>query len=104
VFAENLKMSDSKYFQRGKVNELLSDLQAAKGKNVKQRKTVMKKVIANMTMGNDMLPLAEEVLQMISIPDVEMKKMIYLYIVTYCRINPEIANAAFTRITAVNIE
>jgi AP-2 complex subunit beta-1 len=83
-------MSDSKYFSRGKVQELQQELQI---KDIKpsKRKKVLKKVIANMTMGNDMLPLAQDILLLIHMEDVEIKKMIYLYVVTYCKQRPEIA-------------
>jgi vesicle coat complex subunit len=44
-----------------------------------------------MTMGNDMLPLAQDVLSLSFTDDVDIKKMIYLYVVTYCKERPEIA-------------
>jgi vesicle coat complex subunit len=86
-------MSDAKYFHRGKVHELQQELHQKDVKPQKKKK-VVKKIIANMTMGNDMLPLSQDLLQLVTIPDLEMKKMIYLYVVTYCKVKPEIAQSA----------
>jgi AP-2 complex subunit beta-1 len=47
---------DAKFFARGKIQEFKAELQeAAKGKDKKfiKRKTVLKKIVANITMGND---------------------------------------------------
>ncbi|KAJ2853214.1 hypothetical protein J3B02_003247, partial [Coemansia erecta] len=54
----------------------------------------MKKVVANMTMGNDMSPLYQEVIACMSIPDLEVKKMVYLFLINYARARAEIANLA----------
>ncbi|KAJ1886456.1 hypothetical protein LPJ66_009623 [Kickxella alabastrina] len=54
----------------------------------------MKKVVANMTMGNDMSPLFQEVIACMSIPDLEVKKMVYLFLINYARARAEIANLA----------
>jgi len=48
--------NDAKFFTRGKIQEFKAELQdAAKGKDKKfvKRKTVLKKIVANITMGND---------------------------------------------------
>ncbi|KAJ2999637.1 hypothetical protein HDV02_002406, partial [Globomyces sp. JEL0801] len=92
-------MSDQKYFQRGKVHELQQELQFDKKdtKNIK-KKHALKKVIANMTMGNDMSPLAADVIACISLQDLEIKKMVYLFVVTYCKYKPELAIAAMNSI------
>ncbi|KAG5353950.1 hypothetical protein C0989_011438 [Termitomyces sp. Mn162] len=46
---------DAKFFQRGKIEELRAELQAAETKDRKflKRKTALKKIVANITMGND---------------------------------------------------
>ncbi|KAG6911494.1 hypothetical protein DXG01_014568 [Tephrocybe rancida] len=46
---------DAKFFQRGKIEELRAELQAAETKDKKflKRKTALKKIVANITMGND---------------------------------------------------
>ncbi|KAJ2783825.1 hypothetical protein H4R18_001500 [Coemansia javaensis] len=88
-------MSDAKFFQRGKVHDLRLELTSDKKDPRYQRKKVaMKKVVANMTMGNDMSPLFREVLACMGIPDLEVKKMVYLFLINYARARAEIADHA----------
>ncbi|KAJ1842609.1 hypothetical protein LPJ73_004702, partial [Coemansia sp. RSA 2703] len=47
-----------------------------------------------MTMGNDMSQLYQEVIACMSIPDLEVKKMVYLFLINYARARAEIANMA----------
>jgi len=46
---------DAKFFQRGKIEEFRADLLAAETKDKKfvKRKIVLKKIVANITLGND---------------------------------------------------
>ncbi|KAL4067586.1 adaptin N terminal region-domain-containing protein [Scleroderma yunnanense] len=82
---------DAKFFQRGKIEEFRAELQAAetKDKKYQKRKTILKKIVANITMGNDMSPLFHDVVQCISTPLLEVKKMVYLYLVSYGRSKPD---------------
>ncbi|KAF5358160.1 hypothetical protein D9756_001611 [Leucocoprinus leucothites] len=81
---------DAKFFQRGKIEELRSELQAAEAKDKKfvKRKTVLKRIVANITMGNDMSPLFNDVVQCLGTPLLEIKKMVYLYLISYGRSKP----------------
>lgn len=99
----NLQMSssgghDAKYFSRGKVQEFQEELKEIKkgdsSKSFKETKKILKKVIANITMGNDVSALANEMIGLLSIPEPEVKKMVYLFIVSYAALKPEIAEAA----------
>jgi len=85
-------MSDAKYFQRGKIQELRTELNSDKkdSKHTK-KKVVMKKIVANMTMGNDMSPLFSDVIACMNIPVLEIKKMVYLYLINYARSKPDMA-------------
>ncbi|THH32130.1 hypothetical protein EUX98_g2073 [Antrodiella citrinella] len=78
---------DAKFFQRGKIQEFRAELLAAESKDKKftKRKTVLKKIVANITMGNDMSPLFTDVVQCLGIPLLEIKKMVYLFLVYYGR-------------------
>ncbi|KIP09109.1 hypothetical protein PHLGIDRAFT_29224 [Phlebiopsis gigantea 11061_1 CR5-6] len=78
---------DAKFFTRGKIQEFRAELQAAESKDKKfvKRKTVLKKIVANITMGNDMSPLFTDVVQCLGIPLIEIKKMVYLFLVSYGR-------------------
>ncbi|CAL1704845.1 unnamed protein product [Somion occarium] len=82
---------DAKFFQRGKIQEFRAELQAAEAKDKKftKRKTVLKKIVANITMGNDMSPLFTDVVQCLGIPLLEIKKMVYLFLVYYGRSKAE---------------
>ncbi|KAJ8453775.1 hypothetical protein ONZ51_g13406 [Trametes cubensis] len=78
---------DAKFFQRGKIQEFRAELEAAETKDKKftKRKTVLKKIVANITMGNDMSPLFTDVVQCLGTPLLEIKKMVYLFLVCYGR-------------------
>ncbi|KAK7693607.1 hypothetical protein QCA50_003176 [Cerrena zonata] len=78
---------DAKFFQRGKIQEFRAELQAAEAKDKKftKRKTVLKKIVANITMGNDMSALFADVVHCLGIPLLEIKKMVYLFLVYYGR-------------------
>lgn len=68
---------DAKLFQRGKVQELRAELQDdKKDKGWVRKKTVLKKIIANATMGNDMSALFSDVVQCMGIQVLEIKKMV----------------------------
>ncbi|KAI9311496.1 putative beta-adaptin [Dichotomocladium elegans] len=90
-------MSDAKYFQRGKIQELRAELNSEKRDPKHQRKkTVMKKIVANMTMGNDMSPLFPDILNVMNVPILEIKKMVYLYLINYARTKSDMASMAMT--------
>ena len=100
------KMSgnDAKYFSRGKVQEFQDELNEVKkdnSKSYKETKKILKKVIANITMGNDVSALATDMIKLLSIPSPEVKKMVYLFIVSYASVKPEIAEAAISAFTSV---
>ncbi|KAJ2884975.1 hypothetical protein H4R27_001702 [Coemansia aciculifera] len=77
------------------VHDLRAELTSEKKDPRHQRKKVaMKKVVANMTMGNDMSPLFQEVIACMGVPDLEVKKMVYLFLINYARARAEIANLA----------
>ncbi|KZS99285.1 Adaptor protein complex beta subunit [Sistotremastrum niveocremeum HHB9708] len=101
---------DAKFFTRGKIQvrpakrvlslhpqtpasfqEFRQELQDAELKDKKfvKRKTVLKKIVANITMGNDMSPLYADVVQCLSVPSLDIKKMVYLFLVSYGRSKPE---------------
>ncbi|TFK42623.1 adaptin N terminal region-domain-containing protein [Crucibulum laeve] len=82
---------DAKFFQRGKIEEFRAELQAAETKDKKyvKRKIALKKIVANITMGNDMSPLFTDVVQCLGTPLLEIKKMVYLFLVSYGRSKPD---------------
>jgi len=67
----------------------------------------MKKIVANMTMGNDMSPLFPDILNVMQVPVLEIKKMVYLYIINYARTKPDMAVMAismFIKVDSVRLE
>jgi len=69
---------DAKLFARGKVAELRLELTAGgkKDKNYAGKKIALKKIVANMTMSNnDMIALFPEIVNCMTIPSLEIKKM-----------------------------
>ncbi|KAJ2216865.1 hypothetical protein EV179_000899 [Coemansia sp. RSA 487] len=79
----------------GKVHDLRAELTSEKkDPRYQLKKVAMKKVVANMTMGNDMSPLYKEVIACMGIPNIDVKKMVYLFLINYARARSEIANLA----------
>lgn len=108
-------MSDGKFFQRGiqnlnnshlmagKTHQLSIQLQNAEKGDVKFiiRRNILKKIVANISMGNDMAPLFPDVINCLSIPQLEVKKMVYLFLVTYGSQYPDMALIAVKRVIRV---
>jgi len=72
----------------GEIPELKAELLST---DKKTKVAAMKKVIANMTLGNDMSALFPEVLGLMQTPILELKKMVYHYVITYAKLKPELA-------------
>ena len=53
-----------------------------------EKKEALKKVIVYMSVGKDVSPIFQSVIKCIDIPDIEIKKLIYLYIINYSRSKP----------------
>jgi len=80
---------DSKYFsttKKGEISELKNDLNNI---NKDIIKGAVKKVIALMTIGKDVSSLFPDVVRSMQTDDIELKKLIYLYIINYARVQPE---------------
>lgn len=53
-------------------------------------------------MGNDMSPLFPDILNVMQVPVLEIKKMVYLYIINYARTKPDMAVMAISMFIKVN--
>ncbi|KAG8849819.1 hypothetical protein FRB96_000642 [Tulasnella sp. 330] len=97
---------DAKFFSRGKIADLKKELQDAdhKDKKYAKRKTVLKKIVANITMGNDMSPLFRDMVACMPIQVLEIKKMVYLYLISYGRTKPEEIQFAVVNFLTVSYE
>lgn len=52
------------------------------------KKDALKKVIVYMSVGKDVSPIFQSVIKCIELDDIEIKKLIYLYIINYSRQRP----------------
>lgn len=80
----------SVYFTNSKNTEI-AELQAElNSMKIDQQKEAMKQIIASMTIGKDVSPLFAHVVKCMRTPNVELKKLIYLYIINYAKAKPDI--------------
>eukprot|EP00894_Picocystis_sp_ML_P004461 jgi/Pico_ML_1/54978/g106.t2 len=56
-----------------------------------KRKDAVKKVIAAMTVGKDVSSLFPDVVNCMQTDDLEMKKLVYLYLINYAKSKPDLA-------------
>lgn len=85
------KQTDGKFFQttkRGEIQELKDELHA---NDKAKQKDAVKKVIANMTVGKDVSALFADVVNCIQTDNIELKKLVYLYVMNYAKAQPELA-------------
>lgn len=85
------KQNDGKFFQttkRGEIQELKEELHA---NDKAKQKDAVKKVIANMTVGKDVSALFADVVNCIQTDNIELKKLVYLYVMNYAKAQPELA-------------
>jgi AP-2 complex subunit beta-1 len=54
-------------------------------------------------MGNDMSPLFPDIINVMNVPILEIKKMVYLYLINYARSKPDMAMMAIAMFIKVNI-
>lgn len=55
-----------------------------------KRKEAVKRVIANMTVGKDVSMLFADVVKNMQTEDLELKKLVYLYLMNYAKSQPEL--------------
>lgn len=67
--------------------ELRSDLNSD---NRLVKKEAVKKVIASMTVGKDVSNLFADILKCMQTDDLELKKLVYLYLMNYAKSQPEL--------------
>jgi len=83
--------NDSKYFQttkKGEIHELKEELNNPK---MEKKKEAVKKVIAAMTVGKDVSMLFTDVVNCIQTQNIELKKLVYLYLINYAKSQPDLA-------------
>ena len=83
--------NDSKYFsttKKGEIHELKEELHNPK---VDKKKDAVKKVIAAMTVGKDVSSLFPDVLNCMQTGLIDLKKLVYLYLINYAKSSPDMA-------------
>eukprot|EP00058_Branchiostoma_floridae_P025283 XP_002610773.1 hypothetical protein BRAFLDRAFT_126313 [Branchiostoma floridae] len=84
-------MTDSKYFtttKKGEIFELKGELNSDKKE---KKKEAVKKVIASMTVGKDVSALFPDVVNCMQTDNLELKKLVYLYLMNYAKSQPDMA-------------
>ncbi|KAK3793303.1 hypothetical protein RRG08_042245 [Elysia crispata] len=84
-------MTDSKYFtttKKGEIFELKAELNSDKKE---KKKEAVKKVIASMTVGKDVSALFADVVNCMQTDNLELKKLVYLYLMNYAKTQPDVA-------------
>eukprot|EP00559_Dactyliosolen_fragilissimus_P001198 CAMPEP_0184864940 /NCGR_PEP_ID=MMETSP0580-20130426/16439_1 /TAXON_ID=1118495 /ORGANISM="Dactyliosolen fragilissimus" /LENGTH=932 /DNA_ID=CAMNT_0027363911 /DNA_START=40 /DNA_END=2838 /DNA_ORIENTATION=+ len=82
--------SDARFFttqKKGEMHELRQELHSME-KNAKV--DAVKKVIASMTVGKDVSMLFTDVLNCVQTGNIELKKLVYLYLINYAKSQPEL--------------
>ena len=85
-----------KYFVRNPEDSELQE--SLNSMRVDKQKDAMKQIIASMTIGKDVSKLFPDVVKLIRTKNIELKKLVYLYLINYARIKPDLiflAVAAF---------
>ena len=72
----------------GEIHEYKEDLRAI---DRSKRKDSVKKVIAAMTVGKDVSMLFPDVVNCMQTDDLELKKLVYLYLINYAKTQPDLA-------------
>eukprot|EP00596_Hydrurales_sp_CCMP1899_P003477 CAMPEP_0119043190 /NCGR_PEP_ID=MMETSP1177-20130426/18853_1 /TAXON_ID=2985 /ORGANISM="Ochromonas sp, Strain CCMP1899" /LENGTH=850 /DNA_ID=CAMNT_0007010739 /DNA_START=57 /DNA_END=2608 /DNA_ORIENTATION=+ len=83
--------SDSKFFttnRKGENHELREELRSPQRD---RKRDAVKKVIANMTVGKDVSTLFPDVINCIQTDNLELKKLVYLYLINYAKTQPDLA-------------
>lgn len=84
-------MTDAKYFantKKGEIFELRNELASEKKE---KRREAVKKVIASMTVGKDVSALFPDVVNCMQTDNLELKKLVYLYLMNYAKNQPDMA-------------
>ncbi len=58
---------------------------------LEKKVNALKKIIASMTLGKDVSSLFPDVLKVLATPNIELKKLVYLYIINYSKSQPDLA-------------
>jgi vesicle coat complex subunit len=80
----------SNYFKDNKSSELSELVQELNATKPDDRKEAAKQVIAMMTIGKDVSALFPHMVKCMETQSIEMKKLVYLYIINYAKSKPDL--------------
>jgi len=80
----------SVYFQNSRNSELSELQNELNSLKIDQQKEAMKQIIASMTIGKDVSPLFPHVVKCMRTNNIDLKKLIYLYIINYAKSKPDL--------------
>lgn len=75
--------------------DLASDLPVLK-------REAIKKIIAHMTLGRDVSPLFADVIKSMQTTDIELKKLVYLYLINHAKSQPDLVILAINTFVKVH--
>jgi len=87
------------YFQNSKNSEIAELQNELNTMKIEHQKDAMKQIIASMTIGKDVSQLFPHVVKCMRTTSIELKKLIYLYIINYAKSKPDLT---FLAINAFN--
>ncbi|ETO10071.1 adaptor-related protein complex 3 protein beta subunit [Reticulomyxa filosa] len=88
-------VGDAKHFQEGR-NKFDTLKQNLESKNEKQKLEAMKTLIAHMTLGRDVSQLFPHVVKNVIVDSMEVKKLVYMFVVHYAAQNQNLALLAIS--------
>lgn len=80
----------SNYFKDNKSSELSELVHELNSNKPDDRKEAAKQVIAMMTIGKDVSALFPHMVKCMETQSIEMKKLVYLYIINYAKSKPDL--------------
>lgn len=81
---------DTRFFQSQRKGEIAEWRDELRRTDLLVQKQAVKKVIAAMTVGKDVSSLFPDMVQCMQTPNLELKKLIYLYLINYAKSKPEL--------------
>ena len=67
------------------------------------KREAIKKIIAHMTLGRDVSPLFADVIKSMQTTDIELKKLVYLYLINHAKSQPDLVILAINTFVKVSL-
>ena len=91
----------TRYFQNSRNAEATELIEGLNSMKIEKQKDSMKQIIASMTVGKDVSILFPHVVKCIRTKVIELKKLVYLYLINYAKIKPDLT---FLAVAAFNTD